>query len=94
MQPRNLPEPAEPPAAPEAEVADVADFPDDGAPEVLLPQAASRTLAAATVAIINAVCFTAFPSAEEIPRPNLRSVKRDRLREKRGNRESRKLPVN
>jgi hypothetical protein len=54
MQPRNLPA-ADPPAAAEL------DEPDDGALDVLLPQAASRTLAAAAAAAaINAVCFTVF----------------------------------
>ncbi|HEX6449171.1 MAG TPA: hypothetical protein VF060_06900 [Trebonia sp.] len=45
------------------------DEPDDGALDVLLPHAASRTLAtAATAAVINAVCFT-IPPLDLVPAP-------------------------
>src|SRR5215469_15177526 len=61
MQPRNLPD-VEPPAAPLAPPP-VADAADDGALDVLLPQAASRRLAvAAAAAVIIAVCFTRITS--------------------------------
>ncbi|HWG00333.1 MAG TPA: hypothetical protein VG164_00605 [Trebonia sp.] len=64
MQPRNLPL-ADPPAPPEllpvpavGEELDEPDELDDGALDVLVPQAASSTLTAAAAAVINAVCFT------------------------------------
>jgi hypothetical protein len=57
MQPRNLPAPVAP-DPPELELLPALE-PDVGALEVLLPQAASSTLAvAATAAVSNTVCFT------------------------------------
>jgi hypothetical protein len=65
MQPRNLP--ADAPAA-ELDFAEL-DEPDEGALDVLLPHAASSTLAvAATAAVISAVCFT-IPPLDLVPAP-------------------------